>query len=86
MMRNRSFWIAAVLTLGASAAMAMESHTVATIEVHQVADVTSPVVATLPGGQRVDLRRCENGWCLIGGPDAQGWVREIDLQLRGGGA
>ena len=86
MMIYRSLWAVAVLTLGASAAVAMDSYTVTTAEVHEAADATSPVVATLPGGQRVALRRCENGWCLIGEPDVQGWVREADLQLRGGGA
>lgn len=84
-MIDRSFRVIALLALSTSAVVAMDSYTLTTVEVHEVADVTSPVVATLPGGQRVELRRCENGWCLIGEPEAQGWVREVDLQLRGGG-
>jgi hypothetical protein len=32
----------------------------------------APVAATLEGGKRLDVRRCEDGWCLIDVGDTEG--------------
>jgi SH3-like domain-containing protein len=74
-----------VALLMASGAAAMESYTRGEVEVREKAGAASPVLATLPGGTKVTLLRCEAGWCLIDEPDPDGWVREDSLELRGGG-
>lgn len=78
-------WVVILLAASVSAAGAMEYYTLDSVEVHQAANVDSALLGTLQPRERVEVRRCEDGWCLIGQPEVEGWVREIDLHLRGGG-
>jgi len=37
----------------------------------------------LPHCSQVDIRECAEGWCLVQSGEAEGWVREDQLTIRG---
>lgn len=46
---------------------------------------TGAVVAVLQPGERVDIDRCDSGWCFVNRSGPDGWVSANYLNMGGGG-
>ena len=71
----------AALALVGGAASAAPGLTTADVQVRRGPGMNFPVVTTIPGGSKVDVRSCDAGWCAVRFGPYAGWVNARDLDF-----
>lgn len=82
-MKTIGIGIAVAVLLAASPAVALDVYTRGINPLLNEPRAEGAVLDVLRAGQKVDMRRCEAGWCIVRVGDLQGWVPEEKLVLRG---
>ena len=71
----------AVLMSAGGAVSAAPGLTTADVNVRRGPGMNFPVVTTIPGRSKVDVRSCDAGWCAVRFGPYAGWVNARDLDF-----
>jgi hypothetical protein len=79
----KRFALSCALLLFAGAAFAKPGVAISTVNLRAEANTTSAVVTKIPGGGRVDVGECNDGWCAVTFQGKSGYSIQTSLDTSG---
>ena len=74
---------AGVFVLSAGSALAAPGTAVSTVNLRAEANTTSEILGKIPGGSRLEVGECSNGWCAVTWAGRQGFAIATALDTSG---